>query len=305
MLRSLTLTILATALGAATLGAAAPQTETLPRDSSLVQKDMCEVSPVIWNGRPALLKCVRPGEGGTKEDYSLHLVDVESGNELATFGLGHSLACAFVHDNTFYAYAARFEDNNWNDVTVFKSADLKNWEQKVAITQDPKEHLFNSSVCAAPGGFIMAYETNDPAYPAFTIKFARSKDLLNWEKIPEALLGRDRYTACPTIRHAGDWYYVLYLEHRTPKWFFETCIARSNDLTNWTLASGNPVLTPTASDDGINASDPDLVEVDGKTILYYAVGDQKTWMNIKKTTYPQPLTPWIESWFTGPGTPTK
>jgi len=285
--------------------AAEPSTITLPRDPSLVQKDMCEVSPAIWKGRPVLLKCVRPGEGGTKEDYSLHLTDIASGDELATFATGHSLACAFVHNDTFYAYATRFEDNNWNDITVFYSTGLKQWEQKIAIKQDPSEHLFNSSVCAAPDGFIMAYETNDPAYPAFTIKFARSKDLVNWEKIPEALYGRDRYTACPAIRYADGSYYLLYLEHRTPKWFFETCIARSTDLTNWTLGSGNPVLTPTTADDGINASDPDLVEIDGQTVLYYAVGDQKTWMNIKKTTYPQPLTQWLQTWFTGPGTPTR
>ena len=46
----------------------------------------------------------------------------------------------------------------------------------------------------------MAYESSDPAYPAFTIKFARSKDLMTWEKIPDAVFGKDRYTACPCIR---------------------------------------------------------------------------------------------------------
>ena len=57
------------------------------------------------------------------------------------------------------------------------------------------------------------------------------------------------------------------------------------------------MLTPTAIDDGINASDPDLFEYQGKTYLYYAVGDQRTWMNIKRAAYPCPMQQFLEQWF--------
>ena len=197
------------------------------------------------------------------------------------------------------AFATRFENNDWNDVTMFKSSDLKQWESKRVIEQDAREHLFNSSVCEGPDGFVMAYETNDPTWPAFTVKFAVSKDLETWTKVPDAVFGTDRYTACPVIRWANGFYYVLYTEHRTPRWFFETYIARSKDLKTWDVSPANPVLTPGALDDGIDASDPDLVEFNGKTYLYYAVGDQRTWMNIKRTTYNGSVQSFLESWFGG------
>lgn len=271
----------------------------------LVRRDMCEVAPFVWKGRLHLLECHRPASGGKREDYALVIRDVESGSEVSRFGEGYSLASAFAWRGKLRVFASRFEGDTWNDVTMFTSSDLKVWTSKVVVVQDPGEHLFNSSVCRGPDGFVMAYETNDPSWPAFTIKFARSKDLETWEKVPGALLGTDRYAACPCIRYADGWYYVLYLEHRTPRWFFETYIARSRDLVRWELSPANPVLSPFGEDEGINASDPDIVEFRGKTLLYYAVGDQRTWMNIKQAEYAVPLRRWLASWFPQGGIPTR
>lgn len=277
----------------------------LVKDNVVLHRDMCEVAPVVWKDRLYHMFCVRPGEGGTKDDYWLKLVDAENGEEVAKFAVGYSLASAFVHDGVFYAFASRFENNNWNDVTMFKSSDLKNWESKVVVTQESNEHLFNQSVSACPDGFVMAYETNDPKWPAFTAKFAKSKDLETWEKVADAALGTDRYAACPCIRYVDGYYYVLYLEHRVPRWFFQTYVARSKDLTAWERSANNPILVPDAIDDGVNASDPDLVEFGGKTYLYYAVGDQLTWMNIKRSVYSGPMNDLLRSWFSIPGIPCK
>lgn len=270
------------------------------QDVKLIRKDLCEISPVIWKGRLCQMECIRPGSGGTKADYYLVVKDAESDRELARFGEGYSLASAFVYNDTFYAFASRYENNNWNDVTAFKSTDLKNWESKIVVQQE-NENLFNSSVCEGPDGFIMAYESSDPNYPAFTIKFAVSKDLINWTKLPEAIFGTDRYTACPCVRYANGYYYVLYLENRSPRHYFETYITRSKDLKTWERSSANPILVPHEIDDGINASDPDLVEFQGKTYLYYAVGDQLTWMNIKRGIYPGTMAEYLESWYKNPG----
>lgn len=277
----------------------------LVKDNIVLHRDMCEVSPVVWKDRLYHMFCVRPGEGGTKDDYWLKLVDAENGEEVAKFAVGYSLASALVHNGVFYAFASRFENNNWNDVTMFKSSDLKNWESKVVITQESNEHLFNQSVSACPDGFVMAYETNDPKWPAFTAKFATSKDLDTWEKVPDAALGTDRYAACPCIRYVDGYYYVLYLEHREPLWFFQTYVARSKDLKAWERSATNPILVPDAIDDGINASDPDLVEFGGRTYLYYAVGDQLTWMNIKRAAYDGSMNDLLKSWFLTPGIPCK
>ncbi|MEX0678706.1 MAG: alpha-L-fucosidase [Pirellulales bacterium] len=266
-------------------------------EETLIRRDMCEVSPIVWKGRLCHFMCRRPGSGGTKQDYYLTVTDAESGDEWARFGTGYSLGSAHVHGDTLYVVASRFENENWNDVTIFKSTDLKNWTQKIAVVQEPNEHLFNSSICQGPDGFVMAYESNDPAYPAFTTKFARSKDLETWTNEPGAALGTNRYVACPTIRYANGYYYVFYLEQRTPRWYFETHVARSGDLKTWYQSPLNPVLSPRAIDDGINASDADVVEFQGKTHVYYAVGDQRTWMNIKRVTYPGRLTDFLASWF--------
>ncbi len=263
--------------------------------------DICEAAPVVWQDRLALLKCLRPASGGTKADYHLALDDVESGRELARFADGYSLASALVHDDTLHVFASRFEPAGWSDVTQFRSKDLRNWQSNLVVNQE-REHLFNTSVCAAKDGFVMAYESDDPKFVPFTIKFATSPDLETWTKKPDAIFGADRYAACPCLRYANGWYYVLYLEQRTPRWFFQTYLARSKDLVSWELSPANPVLTP-GLDDGINASDPDVVEFRGQTWLYYSVGDQRTWSKLKRAVYPGRLAEFFESYFISPGIP--
>ncbi|MCP4644374.1 MAG: hypothetical protein GY851_28280 [bacterium] len=266
----------------------------------LVIRDMCEVSAFEWKGRLCHMECHRPGRGGVIEDYYLLIRDVETGDEMARFATGYGLASCHVQDGVFYAFASRFADNNWNDVTRFKSADLKTWEQKVVIEQE-NEHLFNSSVCEGPDGFVMAYESNGGPYPAFTTKFARSDDLEAWTKLSEATFGTNRYTACPCVRYVNGYYYVLYLERQSPLHVFETFVNRSKDLKTWELSSANPVLAPEGLDEGINASDPEVVEFGGRTHVYFAVGDQLSWMNIKRAEFKGTLQEFYERWYTQPG----
>jgi hypothetical protein len=223
---------------------------------------------------------------------------------MARFAEGYSLASILVHEGTFYAFASRWEQGNWCDVTVFWSSDLKSWQSQVAVRGE-NEGLFNSSVCRGPAGFVMAYESNEATYPAFTTKFAQSSDLLTWTRLPEATFGTNRYTACPCIRYADGYYYVLYLERRSPRHFFETYITRSADLRTWELSAANPVLSPEGLDEGVNASDPELVEWDGRTLIYFAVGDQLKWMNVKRAAYPGSQAEFLASWFAAAGIPDK
>ena len=257
--------------------------------------DICESAPIVWRGRLALMKCIRPVSGGVSSDYVQSLEDVETGAPLARFAQGYGLASTLVRRGALYVFASRFENGTWNDVTLFQSKDLKNWEHRVIVKQE-REHLFNTSACAAGRGFALAYETDDPKFTPFTIKFATSPDLKTWTKVPDAIFGPDRYAACPCLRWVNGWYYLLYLEHRQPRWFFETYLARSRDLKSWTLSPANPVLTP-GLDDGINASDPDIIEFKGQTYLYYSVGDQRTWIRLKRAIYPGPLAEFFAGYF--------
>ncbi len=282
-----------------------PKQESMLTNAELVLKDMCEVSPVVWKDRLVHMECHRPGHGGTRADYYLLLRDAETGEELARFAEGYGLASGHVIDGVFYASASRWgDDGNWNDVTLFQSKDLKHWEQWVAIEQE-NEHLFNSSFCKGPEGYVLAYESNTPDYPAFTTKFATSKDLKTWTKLPEATFGTNRYTACPCIRYENGAYYVLYLERRSPNHHFETYVTRSKDLKHWERAASNPVLAPAGLDEGINASDPDLIEFNGKTYVYYAVGDQLTWMNIKRAQFDGTVSAFFEQCFAAGAVPDK
>ena len=273
------------------------------RPASTDSREMCEVSPVMWHQRLSLLRCNRPATGGGRPDYFLTLEDVGSGRQLARFGEGYSLASALVHNRSCYVFASRFAPDGWNDVTLLKSKDLRSWTKKVVVTQE-KEHLFNSSVCLGPRGFVMAYESDDPRFTPFTIKFARSPDLETWTKLPDAIFGADRYAACPCLRYLNGYYYLLYLEQRTPRWFFETYLARSRNLKNWELSAANPVLTP-GPNDGINASDPDVIECEGETHLFYSVGDQRTWSRLRHAVYPGPLKQFFGEYFVQPGIPDR
>jgi hypothetical protein len=272
----------------------------LLRERELVRRDMCELAPVVWQDRLCHLECVRPPSGGSAADYYLLLKDAESGRELARFATGYSLASAIVHDGKLWVFASRFEAGDWNDVTLFHSADLQTWTSQVVVRQE-NEHLFNSSVCQGADGFVMAYESNDPAYPPFTIKFATSPDLQTWTRLPDAIVGTNRYAACPCVRYADGYYYLMYLENRAPRHVFETYISRSTDLRTWHLSAANPILAPLGNDEGINASDPEIVEFGGRTYVYFSVGDQLTWMNGKRAAYPGPMGKFFAEWFATPG----
>jgi hypothetical protein len=279
-----------------------PRRKTPYVSREFVKADLCEMAPLTWEGTPAYLECIRPAAGGTAKDFHLEIREAASGRIRAKFAEGYGLASIFVHEGEALVFASRWEPAGWRDVTLFRSRDLRTWTSEPIIRGD-HEGLFNSSVCLGPDGFILAYESDDAQYPPFTIKFARSKDLRTWVKLPEATFGTNRYTACPCIRYTNGFYYVLYLEQRTPRWFFETYITRSRDLVHWELSAANPVLTPEGLDEGINASDPELAEESGRTVLYFADGDQRTWVNLKKAVYPGPLAAFLESWFKTPGIP--
>lgn len=282
----------------------APPAPTAPDNGleniALVQKDMCEMSPIVWRDTLMHLACVRPASGGTVDQYWLEIRNPSTGEVASKFAEGYGLASAFVDGDTIHVTASRFADNDWNDVTLFSSKDLKTWEQRVIIQQED-EHLFNSSLCKGPEGYVLAYESNTPKYPAFTTKFAVSKDLKVWDKRPEATFGTNRYTACPEIHYSNGYYYVMYLETRSPRHYFETYITRSRDLKTWELSSANPVLSPRGLDEGVNASDPALVEFAGKTHVYYAVGDQLTWMNVKQGEFPGTAEEFFSRWYQQPG----
>jgi len=262
--------------------------------------EICEATPFVWKGRLLLLVNIRPASAADPAAHYLQVRDAATGRALCTFGQGYSLASAFPWRGALCVYAAHLEQGGWHDVSEFKSRDLKSWSQaRVVIAGNRDEQLFNQSVCRAKDRFVMAYESNDPRWPAFTIKFAESRDLVKWRVLPNRIFGTDRYTACPCLRYLDGYFYMLYLEHRKPKWWFETFMARSRDLVHWKPSPRNPILSPGPGEE-CNTSDPDIVEFKGRVLLYYSYGDQRTWTQLTRAEFPGTLRSFFRSCFSAP-----
>jgi alpha-L-fucosidase len=254
--------------------------------------DTCEAAPFVFDDRLLVLECLRPAAKDRIRDHYLVIHDPETGRRLSRFGEAYGLASLIVHSGVVHVFASRWDGRTWNDVTLYRSADLDEWESSLVLKQAPGESIFNTSVCLGGEGFVMAYESNDPTYVPFTAKFARSADLQAWSKDGKALFGPDRYAACPCLRYQDGYYYMLYLEHLKPDWRFETYLTRSRNLSDWEPSPRNPIISPEEGED-INTSDPDMIEFEGQVYLYYSIGDQRTYCKLKRATFPasgRPLT---------------
>jgi hypothetical protein len=279
-----------------------PELTKLPFAFSDMGRTPMENTPFIFNSKLMIVANHRPGGADAKgEDAYLYIDDLRTGQEVSRFGKGHSFVSAFSNGKELNVFALEF--SNFGRIMKSKginrlaSTDLKNWTQQPAILPDGNEHLFNSSVCQDEQGYVMAYESDKPVQ--FCFKFAKSKNLSNWEKIPGlAFTGEKKeYSACPVIRYFKPYYYVIYLHAPLDGhngWI--SYMSRSLDLVNWELSPFNPILEAEAGE-GKNNSDVDLIEYNGKTFLYYATGDQETWSTIRTAMYDGLMKDFFQSHF--------
>ncbi|MBN2316837.1 MAG: hypothetical protein JXM79_23110, partial [Sedimentisphaerales bacterium] len=241
-----------------------------------------ENTPVVFNGQPLHVLNYRDDTKNNTDEYKksmyLYVTDLSTGDEVCRFGEGHSFANAFVNGPELHVFASEGSNHDWfQSLYHFSTRDLKTWKREPAIPKESNEHLFNASVCRDEKGFLMAYESNQPVQ--FCFKFARSSDLSKWEKLPGLTFTgvNHEYSACPVIRYVAQYYYVIYLHspiqgHNG----YVSFLARSKDLATWELSPFNPILEA-GPGEGINNSDVDLFEWEGKTYITYATGDQATW----------------------------
>ena len=179
----------------------------------------------------------------------------------------------------------------------FYTKDLENWERELAIPRESGEHFFNCSITKDSKGYLMAYESSAPT--KFCFKFARSKDLFKWTKIPDLIFQGtgNEYSACPAIRYIAPYYYVIYLHLPVPGHTgYVSFLARSKDLETWQLSPLNPILEAIEGE-GVNNSDVDLFEFRGKTYLYYATGNQRDWGTVKVAMFDGDMRSFFESYF--------
>ena len=262
--------------------------------TTLVPKEsrVGEATPVVWGGKPILIGSIHLSFDSLDPSVSkLCVVDYSNGQTISEFGVGLTLSCAYVEPRedgeVLHVFAARHpEGKNWYEpveIVHLKTRDLETWTETPAIQAD-NEHLLNSSVCRDGDGYLMAYETDRPVQ--FCFKFARSNDLERWEKVPDVYYaGRDgaTYAACPVIRRCGEYYCVIYLR-ADGKGGYESAAIRSKDLRDWEESPLNPILAASEGE-GINNSDVDLFEYDGKTQLVYLTGDQQGSWDMRRAVF--------------------
>ncbi len=307
--------ILAVATGAATdtmLAAepARPQLIKLP----LAYWTGMENSPVIYDGRPLLVLNHRDDSKGFHDRYAAsmyqYIVDLRTGRHIAELGKGHSAVKAFVDGKRLHVFVTEATNYEWfKDMYDFWSDDLKTWHRELVIKREGEERtVLNGSVCRDDHGFLMAYVSIVDSLPRF--KFARSKDLVHWEKVPELVFAGQsgkQYSNTPAIRYFAPYYYVIYytsvdetgrMVPMEKSFRFASFVARSKDLVTWQLSPMNPMLQP-GPGEGINNSDVDLMEFEGNTYLFYATGTQTAtgWGAVRAAIYLGPMKEFFESWF--------
>lgn len=274
----------------------APWSSRLVKTAVLGPGVAAEVTPFVFNGRLYRLENFPRSKAFPLREpqYDFHcdeirVRDVERDCLVSLVLRNHYFGAGFVWENRVYVFAGDYEaDRPWwhiRRIVMTSSDDLIRWTPpRVVLESENNEHLFNTAVCRGPDGFIMLYETNDARWPPFTFKYCRSQDLVNWTRIPDAIYGHDKYVGGPALYFEGDWYYTLYLHAMGSTW--ETRITRSRDLVHWTDApEGRPFLPhnprhrpfPELFPDvyELNASDAELCEWQGRTLVYFLGGNQQ------------------------------
>lgn len=303
----------------------AGETPDSPKPSSppVIQKlgtldcDLVETTPVVFRDRLYRFEYIRENYAANQTGKSyFHFVDVESGQTTPPFAAGFHLGCAFVDRDTMYVYGV--ETWGAGKIQVFWSTDFNHWQTAVALDL-PGWQIFNQSVCAASGRFVMAFEIGAPPDEtgvAFTTRFAESTDLIHWQLTPSSCVyTRERYSACPSLRFLDGLFYMTYLESR-PGPTYETHLVRSSDLQHWESSRFNPILkfsdddkkisNPRLTDSqrariekavDINNSDVDFCEFQGKVILYYSWGNQQGVEHLAEAVYPGTLKNFLQGYF--------
>ncbi len=210
--------------------------------------------------------------------------------------LNHYFATAFVWQETCYCFSIDLgEQKGWasSKIDMISSKNLVSWEPPVCVLDISAdgEMIYNNTVTHDGRRFVMLYETNDPRYPIFTLKFAESNDLIHWRKIPSAIYGKEKYTGGPALYWIPEeqYYYLTYVDmfvHPVVrKLNYRTSVTRSKDLVHWQDApTDRAVLLPDYGNRpdpqghpdvfDLNASDAEYLEKDGVVRAFFCGGNQ-------------------------------
>ena len=179
------------------------------------------------------------------------------------------------HRGTYYLFAS---DHQWTEATGvinrWTSKDGLDWTDKTAVlrpTQSWEKHFHNVHVIVEEdGAWKMLYTTDGPWGYAF------STDGLQWTKHEDPVV-TGFYGGDPYLKKIGDNYYAWHSKHHDGHLLIYC--RRSPDMVHWKEIAGGPQLGYTQPwERGIgrpevhwdrHLADAELVEHDGKVIMYY------------------------------------
>jgi hypothetical protein len=222
-----------------------------------------EATPVVFNN-DLLYVGTRPDSAG------VHLVVYrQSDAALLSDTLANlQFVSAIVSNGTLYVFGT----TNRTQISMTSTTDLVTWTPStVVLSAQAGRHVFNTSVTTSPNGYTMTYEVCDQGAVCFNARFAQSSDLVHWSDVGSQYeIGY--YTACPTIRYSGGYYYLIFLSAypSATGTYYATNVSRSTDLIHWQFSAKTMISPLDGGDPAMNASDVDLVEFNGQVRILYS-----------------------------------
>ena len=224
-----------------------------------------ETALVVFNGEVLCISFVRDPFGF--EATHIEVRRWSTGQLLASHPWNGGMGTAIVHNGEIHI----FGNTNWQTtgnriVHAVLGKDFAPTTVPDAL-QGGGLKLYNTDVCAVPGGFRMVVEAQGYVF------FARSTDLVAWT-VYGGQFAAGQYVGSPSLDYIGGVAYVTWLANvgtlAAP--FYVTQVARSFDDCN-TFQYGGTLIAPDATEEN-NASDVDFVEYAGQVVGLYLNGDQ-------------------------------
>lgn len=238
-----------------------------------------ENTPFMWNGEMHMMISARPDLGDPSVEHAIEIYDKDK-NLISKTPTNYWFGSAYAEGGTLYFFGTLERTR----IYMMTTTDLVNWSAPTLVRDYISGwRLYNTSVTkVSTGGYAMAYETCEKGTECFNIRFMRSNDLVNWTDVPGRFSGRE-YAACPTIREIDGTFYMMYLKDFHGHW--ATVIAKSSNLGTWYNSPTVALSALNTEGETINNSDADIIEVGGKTIITYGIGNQASFSHIKFAHY--------------------
>jgi len=283
-----------------------------------------EVSPFVFKGRLYRMELEDEGRDfDTNARIAAIIRDYETGKIVGRTGEKCYYHSIFVDGEKVYLTGVKRnvakKAHCGDTILIYETTDLVHWTER-ELLRNPGWRYYNTTIAKGPDGYVLAIESSDLRHATkhFTMFFATSKDLKTWTFLPyEKAYPKHRYCGGPFLTYCNGWFYLsLVTEMPCERWC--TYLFRTKDFGSWESSRYNPFMmwddgdrqiAPNACDVTpefaklvkthfiCNASDLELCEFEGKTLLSYLIGDQRGFYYIAEAWYDGPKQELLERQF--------